>query len=955
MKRAVLQCSDVSSGFRNTLRRCASTSSHGASRFKSKNQTSHSRKGGQELPVAPELRKVLSPEACGWLEGKPYKADKKGKRPLAAVFDGPRVIPPSIEKMTFDAMDTTSEDVSDSLVGADDDVIAGESRHIPAGTLVEIRRSIKPIRGVVLFSVLYKRRWTVQTLVSNGEIWQHSEHDVTFEIPGFIPKKLADKCGLFEVAQSETEIAARVDILKRLRTFEKRFEYDYLLIPELARSTSFYERVAHPDGKTWTQITTRQAAEMLLGKKSTLTADDLFSVQSYLMDQGDLFVSEARRFLQTQLFWVRPRQEVEDFQTVHRLIVNKSSALDAFVSKARAIVVNSRQRALDSFNEPPSRQPLDGLQWAAEDRTIMRFLVASMQNRRIIQSDPYDIPLAHILKKLELYTDEEIEAYDVRTTHTFLVELGLVAPWEELNTREGIRRTYPLTIDLAPSKSTPILPSPLGPDDFYSRDIAESIRHDFGDLPVYVVDDWNAEELDDGLSIERIPSDPEHTWLHVHIADPTTLLPPTHRLARHAMEMTMAYYFVDRTVPMLPREAGFHKFSLGSTPGQAETALTFSLKTNSSGEIVDYKVRPSIVRNVRIIRYDEVDSLLGESPHKVLYPFGKPPSAPQHILRTFDATTAEDLRHMQKITRSLIKHRLDNGAIMFAFGSPEITIDPRPLPNELLSTDEPHAFRGFPSMTYAVQRTMVEGSRAMIAECMMAAGRVASLFFRDRGIPALRRTVGALQVERKGGLEALMATRTENGSIDVFEAMRNRVSAPPGGYSTTPGGHALLGVREGDGYMKVTSPLRRFGDMIAHWQIKHALLAERNPVLFDEAWLTQVAEDMGSRELEARRTEGRQQQFWAHSFLKRWMRDPAHERRAHDPLRSLTARITDGPLASARSFEAMCKVYVPELALQGRIMRWPQDRPVELGEEVEVEVDRIQMGTHPLLDLKIRS
>ncbi len=142
MKRVVLQCSDVSSGFRNTLRRCASTSSHGASRFKSRNQTPHDRKGSErDVLIASELKALLSPEACGWLEGKPYKADKKGKRPLTAVFDGRTPSPPSIEKMSFDAMDPMSEVTSD-FVGADDDALAEESVHIPAGDLVEIRRRV---------------------------------------------------------------------------------------------------------------------------------------------------------------------------------------------------------------------------------------------------------------------------------------------------------------------------------------------------------------------------------------------------------------------------------------------------------------------------------------------------------------------------------------------------------------------------------------------------------------------------------------------------------------------------------------------------------------------------------------------------------------------------------------------------------------------------------------------
>ena len=86
MKRAVLQCSDVS-GFRSALRRCASTSAKGANRFKGKKPSSFARKTTEkEVVVAAELRDVLSPEACAWLEGQPYKADKKGKRRVSAIL-----------------------------------------------------------------------------------------------------------------------------------------------------------------------------------------------------------------------------------------------------------------------------------------------------------------------------------------------------------------------------------------------------------------------------------------------------------------------------------------------------------------------------------------------------------------------------------------------------------------------------------------------------------------------------------------------------------------------------------------------------------------------------------------------------------------------------------------------------------------------------------------------------
>ena len=254
--------------------------------------------------------------------------------------------------------------------------------------------------------------------------------------------------------------------------------------------------------------------------------------------------------------------------------------------------------------------------------------------------------------------------------------------------------------------------------------------------------------------------------------------------------------------------------------------------------------------------------------------------------------------------------------------------------------------------------TLEVGSRGIIAECMKTAGQVASLFFRDRGIPALRRTVGPLRAERRNGLEQVLASRTENGTVDVYEVLRMRVSAPTGRYITTPGPHSLMGVRDGDGYMKVTSPLRRFNDVLAHWQIKHALLAEKgeraSPILFDADWLARAADEISVRELDAKRTESRQQLFWAHSFLLRWMNDPAREKREYDPLRTLKARVVDGPMTVVRTNGFQCTMYVPEIGLNARIMDWPANRPVSMGDEVDVEIAKVSLGTSPILDLRVK-
>lgn len=91
------------------------------------------------VPLALELRKVLSPEACGWLEGTSLKTNGKGKKPASASSEfalrGPA--PPSPEKIAFDAAGSLPDD---PIFPDAEDAEVEDSQRIPAGTLIEIRR-----------------------------------------------------------------------------------------------------------------------------------------------------------------------------------------------------------------------------------------------------------------------------------------------------------------------------------------------------------------------------------------------------------------------------------------------------------------------------------------------------------------------------------------------------------------------------------------------------------------------------------------------------------------------------------------------------------------------------------------------------------------------------------------------------------------------------------------------
>ena len=99
--------------------------------------------------VSEELRQVLSPEACGWLEGWPMGGGK-GKKPSAESRLGApsqtnqanQSPYQSNEKAAFDAL-SSSYDGVDFLESADPDAHTEEpSVHIPSGTLIEVRRYV---------------------------------------------------------------------------------------------------------------------------------------------------------------------------------------------------------------------------------------------------------------------------------------------------------------------------------------------------------------------------------------------------------------------------------------------------------------------------------------------------------------------------------------------------------------------------------------------------------------------------------------------------------------------------------------------------------------------------------------------------------------------------------------------------------------------------------------------
>jgi exoribonuclease-2 len=822
--------------------------------------------------------------------------------------------------------------------------------------------------GVVLGHALVDNRNYILSLSLSGDILTHYVADVYFEIPQMVPRDLAERAGIAPSPTRRTEISARVEILRRLREVEHRVAQSYCAIG--SRNTALYPLVRSSSPNEWSTVTVPQAAK-LVSDPQNMDYCNLLATHRYLMNHTVEFVPHFTSHRTVQVWAVRPQFHVNKLVAVRNMIHQSNPAIDSFVSKARSIMVANRKRAMESWNEPPTQELDTNIWYTQEDRLIIDVLHHSLHRRRHIGADPYSIIVTTILKKLEV-----AEVIDTAVLHQVLVDLGHLAPWDDL-----VSRWSELDLNHTPDETSAKViaedrivqenlsrmvvanshnNTPLGPEDLYLSDPVEHLRHDFGNLPVYVVDDVGAEELDDGLSIESVPSEPGAAWIHVHVADPTAIIPPTHIFAQEARKMGFTAYFAHRTWPMLPKSLTLSKMSLGanSCSGHHERVLTFSFKLDATGDMVEYKVQAAVVRNVITVDYDSVDRLLGSvKGYESFRPFdllGHSSNFPVTSLN------GEHINSLRLITEAISRHRQRNLAssnyFYTALSKAKISISPKPLIGTSLDCPDPYHFRGFPSLTYEVigQQMQSSGARMIISECMKAACRVASRWSLDHDVPMLRRTsrppvcLGDPQAVQK-----LLAMRDSDGHVDFYAVQKSKLFIPPVEHTLEPAMHWSMGIPDREGYIRVTSPLRRYNDLVAHWQIKHALLNPgTNTSLFSPAWLEEYAPEIKKKEKDYKRAERLNVDFWSHLYIKRFMEDPHAATGRHDPLPFLKATVSGARLdgtGMASSF--VC--HIPSLGLFGSLPALSSE-VLGVGDIVKVWVRGVELGPQPQLHLSLR-
>lgn len=320
-------------------------------------------------------------------------------------------------------------------------------------------------------------------------------------------------------------------------------------------------------------------------------------------------------------------------------------------------------------------------------------------------------------------------------------------------------------------------------------------RLDLRDKLIFTVDSAESKDLDDAVSLEKIPAGYR---LGVHIADVSHYVKGNSQLDKEALERGTSIYYADKVIPMLPKELSNGICSLNPN----ESRLTFSaiMELSKDGILLNYKFVKSVICSKVKGIYSEINSILDGSAEKAIEE------------KYFELKDTIFL--MDELADILILNRRKRGA-------PEI------------ETSESKLIIDNGMCREIVPRTRGK-SEMIIEEFMLTANEAAARTAHENDIPFVYRVHEAPSPEKindlKEGLRRLnveVPVFTEAKPVHLSEILRNSKDKPfypvinmmtlrsmaKAKYEPEPKGHFGLAL---DDYAHFTSPIRRYPDLAIH-------------------------------------------------------------------------------------------------------------------------------------------
>jgi exoribonuclease-2 len=297
------------------------------------------------------------------------------------------------------------------------------------------------------------------------------------------------------------------------------------------------------------------------------------------------------------------------------------------------------------------------------------------------------------------------------------------------------------------------------------RDTAslKSERLDLTNLDVFTVDSPLTRDYDDALSVRELGKGLFEVG--IHIADVAELIGMGTPLDREAEKRASSIYLPDARLSMLPPALSEGTFSLKAE--EDRLALSFLITIDSEANISKTVICQSAVRIGKQLTYRDVNEKINEETR---------------------------FRALYELALKLRQKRIDDGAVIL------------PLP-------EIQVYVNNAGMIQVTRYDKESPSQIMVSEWMIEANSAAADYLAQRGIPALYRSQAECRQE----------TEFVQSEHELFRIYRQRRLFARAELSTEPKPHCSLAIPH---YATVTSPIRRYSDLVIQRQLKHALTTE---------------------------------------------------------------------------------------------------------------------------------
>ena len=333
-------------------------------------------------------------------------------------------------------------------------------------------------------------------------------------------------------------------------------------------------------------------------------------------------------------------------------------------------------------------------------------------------------------------------------------------------------------------------------------------RLDLTRLKVYTIDDETTTEIDDGLSWEQLADGRERLW--IHIADPSRWVLPEDELDLDARKRGSTVYLPTGMIPMFPELLATGPMSL--VQGEVCCALSFGVILDENGAVEEYSIHASLIKPTYRLTYEDVDEML-----------------------ELGVTAESEIAAIASWARRRKAWRYKQGAVSISMPEAMIKVREDEINIDVLDDSI---------------------SRQLVAEMMILAGEVAARYGKEHNLPLPFR--GQPQPELPPEEELLLLP------AGFVRACAMRRCMPKSEMSITPLRHAGLGL---DTYTQATSPIRRYSDLLTHFQIKAHLRGETPP--FSAEQLKEVMMSVITTTQEVTMVERQTNRYWALEYLRR--------------------------------------------------------------------------------------